>query len=423
MMNEDHHVNQIEKTEKRLCSNKKSNQMKPPRASRRQLLKVAASAAAGIMFPCLNLRAQQTQERLIVILSMDGLDPRYLEKSDVPNLRRLMKQGIFLTVKGVIPSVTNVNNASIVTASFPQSHGITSNYYYDPKTGNEYYMESSDFVLKPTLFEKAQKKGYRTAFLTAKEKLLRLLNKGTDIGISAQNPPAEWIARIGKKESMYSAEVNYWLFRAFHWTLRNSDSNLIYVATTDYMMHTYAPEDEPSQIHLHTLDEMIGRAVNEYPHMELYMTADHGMNAKTEAIDLNKVFKTANMDALAVPIIKDRHVVHHKNMGGASYIYLKRKEQLDETLSLLKALKGVDKAYTKEEAVKQFHLHQERIGDIFVLGDIHVAFGFLKEEREEISIRSHGSLFEAEVPLLAYGTKHKISDFKYNLDIGRRLEL
>jgi len=124
-----------------------------------------------------------------------------------------------------------------------------------------------------------------------------------------------------------------------------------------------------------------------------------------------------------VPVIKDRHVVHHKNMGGASYIYLKRIEQLDETLSLLKALKGVDKVYTREEAVKLFHLHRERIGDIFVLGNIQVAFGFLKKEREEISIRSHGSLFEAQVPLLAYGTKHKRSDFQYNIDIGRRLEL
>jgi phosphonoacetate hydrolase len=401
----------------------KSNISKNRCISRRQLIKNTGIVVGSLPAICLNLGAKPTGKRLIVILLMDGLDPQYLEKSDIPNLRRLMQEGIFLTVDGVLPSVTNVNNASIVTASFSKSHGITSNYYYDRKTGQEYYMESSDFVLKPTLFEKAQKLGYRTAFLTAKEKLLRLLNKGTDIGISAQNPPAEWIKRVGKPESMYTAEVNYWLFRAFHWVLKNRKADLIYVATTDYMTHTYAPEEEPSQEHLFTLDKMIGQAINDYPEMEFYMTADHGMNAKTEAIDLNKVMKSANIDALAVPIIKDRHVVHHKNMGGASYIYLQNENQLEETLSLLKGLRGVDDVFTKEEAVETFHLHPERIGDIFVLGDRHRVFGNLKKEREQIEIRSHGSRYEATVPLLAYGVNQRKSDFEYNIDVVRQLQL
>ena len=354
---------------------------------------------------------------------MDGLDPKYLEKSDLPNLRRLMQEGVFRKVSSVIPSVTNVNNASIVTASFPESHGITGNYWYDRQSGREYYMESSDFLLEPTLFEIARRLGYRTALLTAKEKILRLLNKGTDIAVSAQNPPPEWVDRIGKTESIYSAEINYWLMRALQWLLKNQAAELIYVATTDYMMHSYAPEEDPSQKHLHTVDELLGRVLNDCPGLELYLTADHGMNAKTEAIDLGKILAAAKIKAQAIPIIKDKYVRHHSNMGGASYIYLDRSEQVEEALSLLGELRGLDGVFRKDKAVRKFHLHPERIGDIFVLGERHVAFGLLNAEREEIKIRSHGSRFEATVPLLAFGSNNNSVNYHYNLDVVRHLQL
>lgn len=284
-------------------------------------------------------------------------------------------------------------------------------------------MESSDFLLKPTLFEIAYKLGYRTALLTAKEKILRLLNRGTDIGVSAQSPPPEWVTRIGKAESIYSAEINYWLMRALHWLLKNQAADLIYVATTDYMMHTYAPEEEPSQEHLHALDELLGRLLNDHPDLELCLTADHGMNAKTEAIDLAKILAAAKIEAQAIPIIKDKYVKHHSNMGGASYVYLQRPEQVEDALLLLRGLKGLDGVFRKEEAVEKFHLHSERIGDIFVLGERHVAFGLLTGEREEIKIRSHGSRFESTVPLLTFGSTGKSFKYHYNLDVVRHLQL
>jgi len=65
---------------------------------------------------------------------IDWLDPAYLEPSDVPNLRRLIADGFYRVGKGVIPTVTNVNNASVVTSVFPQEHGVVSNFHYDART-------------------------------------------------------------------------------------------------------------------------------------------------------------------------------------------------------------------------------------------------------------------------------------------------
>ena len=43
-----------------------------------------------------------------------------------------MSEGFCVEGHYVIPSVTNVNNVSIVTGSHPDAHGITSNYWYRP---------------------------------------------------------------------------------------------------------------------------------------------------------------------------------------------------------------------------------------------------------------------------------------------------
>ena len=60
---------------------------------------------------------------------VDGLDPEYLSCCPTPRLRELADGGFMLEAKAMMPTVTNVNNVSLITASYPQKHGITSNYW------------------------------------------------------------------------------------------------------------------------------------------------------------------------------------------------------------------------------------------------------------------------------------------------------
>ena len=91
--------------------------------------------------------------------------------------------------------------------------------------------------------------------------------------------------RRGPVEPIYSAEINWWLLRAVRETLRLEDPELVYCSTTDWVQHKYAPDAEHSQQHLAMLDAIIGDIVNEDPEREIYITADHGMLAKTVALD------------------------------------------------------------------------------------------------------------------------------------------
>jgi phosphonoacetate hydrolase len=359
--------------------------------------------------------------RKILVVLIDGFGPEYLERSDMPNLKRICREGGFKTGRSVIPSVTDVNNASLVTACFPSEHGITSNYWRDRTTGASYELDSAEFLLRPTIFERVKKQGLRTALVSSKDKVRRLCSRGADIQLSAEKPTTEYVQKVGRAENIYSAEANYWSLRAARHILKHESVGLMYLSTTDYMMHTYPPEAAPSLEHLHTLDRLLAGIVDDHPRLELYLTADHGMNAKTEAIDPARILKENSITAVGIPIIRDEHVVHHGNLGGAYYLLLDRQSDLPRATQILRARQGVEAVFDAPAASRLFHLYPQRIGDLLLLGTKDTAFGELEHIQEETKVRSHGSRHEARVPLVVYGRKVDMSAYEYNLDLTRRL--
>ena len=358
-----------------------------------------------------------------IIVCLDGTGPEYFEKSDTPNLDAVSKEGFSTFGTAIVPTVTNVNNTTIVTASFPETHGITTNYYYDPAEKKEVYMESSEFLLKETMFRRLAHKGKKSVLFTAKDKLKTLIQDGASIAESAEKPSRRLVDRIGPPPDIYTIEVNHWLFRAARAVLMEESPDLLYVTTTDYVTHTYAPEDEKAQWNMSEIDRLIGEMINAASDVELVVTADHGMNPKSRGLDLNKILKDAGIMANAIPIIKDRHVVHHKNLGGAAYVYLDTPDTLEDAMALLSEEKGIEAVMPNNEAAQRYHLHPSRIGHIFVLADKDTVFGALPHARENVKVRSHGSLHERDILIFGYGpgplsvmpkSNHQVTDWVFN---------
>lgn len=338
-----------------------------------------------------------------IIICLDGCGPEYIARSETPNLDALAREGYSTIGQAIVPTVTNVNNATIVTARFPEIHGITSNYYYDHLRGQEVYMESPEVVLTDTIFRRVARKGEKSALLTAKDKLKTLIQDGTTIAESAEKPSPWLVERIGAPPDIYSLEVNHWLFQAAISVLRRDSPDLLYLTTTDYATHMLCPEDDRSQWNINQLDRLIGDILVVPSDLEVVITADHGMSPKTHALDLNQIMKEAGIIAQAIPIIKDRYIVHHQNLGGAAYVYLNDLSTMNETIEILKEEKGIEAVLTNMDAARRYNLHPKRIGHLFVLADADTVFGALPTAREEVNIRSHGSLHEREIPIYAYG--------------------
>ena len=149
-----------------------------------------------------------------VIVMVDGLDPEYLENCPAPNFRELTSKGFRTQGRAMMPTVTNVNNTSLVTNSYPESHGITSNYWLDRESGFEHYMESGEFVLTETMFQRATHQGARSLLISSKDKLRKLLGNGATTAFSSEEPDSRVVGAIGSPPPVYSLEVNGWIVDA-----------------------------------------------------------------------------------------------------------------------------------------------------------------------------------------------------------------
>lgn len=338
-----------------------------------------------------------------VIICLDGCAPDYLAGSETPNLDAVAREGFHTIGEAVVPTVTNVNNTSIITASFPETHGITTNYLLDPVSGQECYMESADYLLTRTAFRHLADRGQKTCLLTAKDKLKSLIRDGAAIAESAERPSAWLIERIGAAPGIYTIEVNHWLLRAARDILQHHHPDFLYVSTTDYVTHTHPPGSDQARWNIREIDRLIGDIINTATDLEMVVTADHGMNAKSRGLDPEAILAARGIAARVIPIIKDRHVVHHRNLGGAAYVYLRDPATEGEATAILREEKGIEAVLTREAAARIYHLHPGRIGHLFLLADRETVFGDLPQPREELQVRSHGSLHEREIPIYALG--------------------
>lgn len=131
------------------------------------LLLVAALPARIIAQP----RATQEEAKRILVISLDGLDWRYVSSNRpdlrIPTLRRLMTDGVSSGVVTVYPSVTYPSHTSIVTGAYPARHGIVGNDIFDPHVlqNREWYWFARAIQVE-TLWDAASRRKLLTAMVS-----------------------------------------------------------------------------------------------------------------------------------------------------------------------------------------------------------------------------------------------------------------
>lgn len=353
----------------------------------------------------------------VVVICVDGLDPEYLEACEAPNLEEMGRKGFKNIGRCMMPSVTNVNNVSIVTGAYPVNHGIASNFRLVRETGEGVYMESGEYVRAETIFQRAEEIGKRSLLVTSKDKLRTLLGDGAMMAVSSERPPDWAVGAIGPPPEIYSLEVNGWSIDAARVAMTRDAFDIVYVSTTDFAMHTYGPDEAESQQHLTILDDAIGSLVEANPEATVFVTADHGMSRKTRMVDLGRALATNGIKAEVVPIIKDRYIRHHSNLGGCVNVYLGSGVE-SQAVEVLSGVNGVEDALPQNEAAERWMLPADRIGDVVVTGEADVVFGDPEEVELPPRLRSHASEHERRIPIIGYNGEFDVLSFQENRDIG-----
>lgn len=361
-----------------------------------------------------------------MILVIDGCKPDYLTNGTAPNIFRLSQQhGFVKTVQCAMPSVTNVNHACILSGKWPEKTEVVGNYFYDPASGKEGFIEERGFMKAKTILQHYQELHGTTALLTVKGKVLGVYGDGADIGLSAQSPDEALLCRYGLElpPAIDSVEATEWIIKAAYRCIEKDSPDFVYCTTNDYIFHHFAPGAEEASEQIKAIDCYIGKIAALEPQRQIYITADHGMNQKTRIVNFQIVADNAGFHVYCLPPLKDRYVENHVYQeGGMLYVYLKNPAQADKFYRFAREQPYIEQVLTKEEASRIYHLPVTQIGDYVLLTEKNSAFGECEQDiLYTQASRTHGSLYEREVPLIAINPEKAESDYDYSKDIVEHL--
>ncbi len=373
-----------------------------------------------------NGRQYRWPARPTVVVCVDGCEPEYINEAiqagSAPFLASLGERGTCLTAECVVPSFTNPNNLSIVTGAPPAVHGICGNFFWDPDTREEVMMNDAKYLRAGTLLAALADAGAKVAVVTAKDKLRSLLGHQLNgICFSAEKADKVTLAGNGIADalglagmpvpSVYSAALSEFVFAAGVALLERERPDIMYLSTTDYVQHKAAPGTPAANAFTAMLDRYLGRL--DALGAAVVLTADHGMNAKTDALGRpNIVFLQERLDAwygagsarVILPIT-DPYVVHHGALGSYATVYIADARTRDAAAGRIRALPGIESVHSREEGCAKFELPPDRVGDLIVVAERLTVIG-TSPERHDLSgldapLRSHGGVSEQKVPLIA----------------------
>jgi phosphonoacetate hydrolase len=372
-----------------------------------------------------NGREYRWPQRPIVVVCVDGCEPDYIsqaiEAGAAPFLGGLNGRGTCLTADCVVPSFTNPNNLSIVTGTPPAVHGICGNYFWDAEAGAEVMMNDAKYLRAGTILAAFAAAGAKVAVVTAKDKLRSLLgHKLSGICFSSEkaNEATQAVNGIGDVVSLvgmpvpsvYSAALSEFVFAAGVKLMARERPDIMYLSTTDYVQHKSAPGTPHANDFYAMMDRYL--ALLDAAGAAIVVTADHGMNAKTDAFGRPNIVYLQDLldgwlgkDAARVILpITDPYVVHHGALGSFATIYL-AEDRIADAARRMAAIAGVELVLSRKEACDRFELPPDRVGDLVVVSERLTVLGSSVAKHDlsglDVPLRSHGGVSEQRVPLIA----------------------
>jgi len=279
-----------------------------------------------------NGRAYRLPAQPSVVVCVDGCEPDYIAQAiaggHMPWMKSVLANGTSVIADCVVPTFTNPNNLSIVTGAPPAVHGICGNFLFDVANNVEVMMNDPKWLRAPSLLAALADAGCSVAVVTAKDKLRRLLGHNmrgicfsaekADQTTQAEHGIEGVVALVGKAvPDVYSAGLSEFVFAAGVRLMETTRPDVMYLSTTDYVQHKYAPGAAPANDFYRMMDGYL--ASLDKLGCAIVVTADHGMNAKTRMdASPNVIYLQDQLDAwlgtgrarVILPIT-DPYVVHH----------------------------------------------------------------------------------------------------------------
>jgi predicted AlkP superfamily pyrophosphatase or phosphodiesterase len=297
-----------------------------------------------------------SQDRMVVVISLDGFPGYYLEDRSlpIPALRALIDAGVSARMTTVNPTVTWPNHTTLVTGVHPDEHGLLVNGALVPTDAwppvkIEPMMDKARMVHSRTVYDAAHDAGLTTAQVdwVAINRTPSITWAFTEWGDPAGTVELEMIGKglIGASDVEGFSKLNI-LYRDQVWTkaavhlIRAHKPNLLLVhfLSLDSVHHRYGPKVLAATSAVAFLDSCVSQiiaAIREsgmQDRTSIFVVSDHGFKAYSKEVHLSVALDAAGLAGRAYVV----------NEGGSAIVYIAKAQQADTLNRAVKALETVD---------------------------------------------------------------------------------
>ncbi len=234
-----------------------------------------------LLFAATSLSCQPNENNSpnpLILISIDGLKPSYLEHTSTPVLDSLITRGTYAeSLIPVFPTSTFPNHYSLVTGLYAENTGVISNTMYDSEMDRWFRLSDRSAVSDGRWY------GGEPIWVTAEKADMRTATMfwpGSEAEIAGHRP-TRWFNYDGGMP--YEARVDSlvsWLEMGGD---KRPDFMTLYFSRVDSRGHSHGPYTEETLDALTYVDGVIGylieelERIGEWPNVNLLLTSDHGM--------------------------------------------------------------------------------------------------------------------------------------------------
>jgi predicted AlkP superfamily pyrophosphatase or phosphodiesterase len=296
----------------------------------------------------------------VILLSLDGFHPDYLDRYPAPTLNILARQGVRAKwMTPVYPSLTFPNHYSIATGLYPDRHGIVGNNIYDPEFKQTFALRKREEVqngrwwLGEPIWVTAEKQGQRAA---------AFFFPGTEAEIGGKRP-SQWKTYDGKIPN--SERVDTVLSWLDHPGPERPTLILTYFGDVDTAGHESSPDSDGVRQAVAEVDKALSRLVDGlksrglFERINIIIVSDHGMarSDPNQIVFLDDYFDPNQAEAV---VWNGCSVNIFPKPGMEQVIYSTLKSKAPPQVTV----------YRKQETPARFHYRRSRrIGDILVMAN------------------------------------------------------
>eukprot|EP00030_Apusomonadida_sp_AF-17_P003906 a387_3.p1 GENE.a387_3~~a387_3.p1 ORF type:complete len:406 (-),score=104.38 a387_3:11-1198(-) len=344
-------------------------------------LSTAAAAAAG------------SPQAKTAMICLSGTPMEYFDAGRaagvMPNTTRLGKAGEFALCSAVMPTFALANQASILTATMPNEHGVLGSF----ERAKHFYPFAST-PLVPSVLERRASQGARVALVSARRDVHEVF--GAALGAAAF-----CTADKGSMQRPWDATAS-----ALELALRTLDAvDVLYVGTEDSLQHRFAPRDPEAIEFMAAIDAFLGAL--DARGVTIGLTSDHGMSTKSRFDGSPRLAPVADaLERLCGASFENGQIAVASTSHGSALSPLILVDVGDsvDTKALarsLRSIRGVYSVLTRSEAVTAFSWPDDIGADLVVVADNDSLLDVPKERvGSPKDLRGHGSFYEAKVPML-----------------------